>query len=173
MSKIIPPPVPAVKPKLESFNSFYSTLPDGSRQKPIPFPRTSLCETLKRKEISTNKECMKDVIQKLAKFKIYIEFEDITELEYTRRTKDYSNNILNKKRNLIRVKEDNYSDNGNSISSAPTTPNLHSPPAFVLDPANLIYLVPNPVNSKLADVLKPMTKCYRSTMRKGNQFTGI
>uniref|UniRef100_A0A0N5CFE2 Ovule protein n=1 Tax=Strongyloides papillosus TaxID=174720 RepID=A0A0N5CFE2_STREA len=61
----------------------------------------------------------------------------------------------------------------NSISSAPTTPNLHSPPAFVLDPANLIYLVPNPVNSKLADVLKPMTKCYRSTARKEKQFTGI
>ncbi|CEF64452.1 Hypothetical protein SRAE_1000270600 [Strongyloides ratti] len=156
MSKVIPPPVPAIKPKLESFNSFYTTLPDGTRQKPIPFPRTSFYEPLNNK-------------------KILKKFEDITEMEYTRGTKDYSNNVFDKKDNLIQICEKNFNSDHLkrcSISSTPTTPNLHSPTAFVLDPANLIYVVPNPVNSKLADVLKPMTKNYKAIANKEKHFNG-
>uniref|UniRef100_A0A0K0E7W8 Uncharacterized protein n=1 Tax=Strongyloides stercoralis TaxID=6248 RepID=A0A0K0E7W8_STRER len=98
MSKIVPPPVPAIKPKLENFKFFYTIQSDDVKQKPIPFPRSSISEPLKNKEISSYKNSMNEVIQKLAKFNIYIEFEDITELENTIEIKDYSNNVFDKKR---------------------------------------------------------------------------
>uniref|UniRef100_A0AAF5CXA6 Uncharacterized protein n=1 Tax=Strongyloides stercoralis TaxID=6248 RepID=A0AAF5CXA6_STRER len=97
MSKIVPPPVPAIKPKLENFKFFYTIQSDDVKQKPIPFPRSSISEPLKNKEISSYKNSMNEVIQKLAKFNIYIEFEDITELENTIEIKDYSNNVFDKK----------------------------------------------------------------------------
>uniref|UniRef100_A0A0N5A7E1 Uncharacterized protein n=1 Tax=Parastrongyloides trichosuri TaxID=131310 RepID=A0A0N5A7E1_PARTI len=141
MSKTVPPPVPLIKPRLESFNSFYSTLPDGSRQKPIPFPRTSQLTTGELSEsnlIIKKDEGMKEIMEKLKKFHIYIEFEDISEAEYL--------NKVTKAKANIKILNDN------------------------------IYLVPNPVNSKLADVIKPMAKTSKfnyNNKSNDKQFVGL
>uniref|UniRef100_A0AC35TP37 Uncharacterized protein n=1 Tax=Rhabditophanes sp. KR3021 TaxID=114890 RepID=A0AC35TP37_9BILA len=85
MSQNKPPAVPHAKPRLECFSAFYTVSFDGTRQKPIPFPRTSLPNPPKANtpispyEIHNTSADLDRLASSLAKFNITIEFEVVDE----------------------------------------------------------------------------------------------